>query len=168
MGSPLYPLLNQINSAAEGGLHLIAIGMAVALPAICASLAMEDGRSGGKEYKDCCVANLTSRKFSAITPEELYSMRCGVPHQARFGDIPHKGVSRVIFVPPGDAKFANCTVKGAYLYGVVEFCRNMSEAAFQWLEANKDDPIVKANAQRIMQYYPNGLPGYVEGGTVLA
>ena len=168
MGSPLYPLLNQINDAAENGLHLIAIGMAVALPAICASLAMENGRAQRDEYKAWCAENLSSQKFTGITPDELYSWRCGVLHQGRFDDIRHEGLSRVIFVPPGGAKFTDCNVRGAYLYGVVEFCRNMSEAAFQWFEANKDNPIVKANATRMMQYYPNGLPGYVEGGTVLA
>lgn len=167
MGSPLYPLLNQINDAAEGGLHLVAIGMAVALPAICASLAQEDGRSQGKEYKDWCAANLSTGPFSLVTPDDLYSMRCGVLHQGRYDALPHN-VTRVIFIPPGDSTFTNCMVRGAYLYGVIEFCRNMSEAAFQWFEANKDDPIVKANAERMMQYYPNGIPPYVEGGTVLA
>ena len=168
MGSPLYRLLNQINDAAKAGLDLIAIGMAVALPAICASLAMENGRAQRDEYKDWCAANLTSQKFTGITPDQLYSWRCGVLHQGRFDDIRHGGLSRVIFVPPGGAKITDCNVRGAYLYGVVEFCRNMSDAAFQWFETHKEDAVVQRNAERLMQYYPNGLPGYVVGTTVVA
>jgi len=165
--SPLYPLLNQINAAASGGLHLIAIGMAVALPAICASLAMENGRSQGKEYKDWCAANLTGPEFSFVTPDDLYSMRCGVLHQGRYGDLQHN-VARVVFAPPNGASFTNCKFDDAYIYGVVEFCKNLCDAAFKWHEANKADPIVVANSKRMMQYYPEGLAPYIIGMPVIA
>ena len=104
--APLYPLLNQINAAAANGLHLIAIGMASALPTICASLAAENGRAGGTEYKAWCAANLTGAEFSYVTPEDLYSIRCGVLHQGRFGDLKHS-VARVIFTPPGGISMTN-------------------------------------------------------------
>lgn len=165
--SPLYPLLNQINAAASVGLHLIAVGMAVALPAICASLSMEDGRSQGKEYKDWCAANLTGPEFSFVTPADLYSMRCGVLHQGRYGDLRHN-VSRVVFTPPGHASFTNCQINDAYLYGVVEFCKNMCDAAYVWYEANKANPIIEANIKRMMQYYPEGFAPYVVGMPVIA
>ena len=165
--SPLYDLLNQINRAANGGLHLIAIGMAVALPAICASLSQQDGRSPGKEYKDWCAANLTGPKFSFVTPDDLYSMRCGVLHQGRYGDLQHN-VSRVVFALPEGASFTNCKVNDAYIYGVVEFCRNMCGAAYRWLEANKTDKIVQTNIKRMMQYYPDGLIPHIAGIAVIA
>jgi hypothetical protein len=165
--SPLYPLLNQINLAAQNGLHLIAIGMASALPTICASLAAEDGRAGGKEYKEWCKANLTSAKFSFVTPDDLYSIRCGVLHQGRFGDLQHN-VSRVVFAPPSGNLIANCRVDDVYIYGVVEFCQNLCDAALGWYEANKADPIIIANTKRMMQYYPQGLPPYIEGIPVIA
>lgn len=163
----LYQLLNQINAAAENGLHLLAIGMAVALPAICASLSMENGRAQGEEYKDWCRANLAGPNFSYVTAEDLYSMRCGVLHSGRFGDLKHS-VERVLFVPPGMSSFTNCKAGEAYLYGVKEFCRNVCDAAFRWHEAHKDDPIVSANMARMMQYYPNGFPPYFGGSMVIA
>ena len=165
--SPLYSLLNQINVAAGSGLHLIAVGMAVALPAICASLKREDGRSQRREYKDWCAENLTGPEFSFVTPDDLYSMRCGVLHQGRYGDLQHN-VSRVIFTPPGGASFVNCQVNDAYIYGVSEFCRNMCDAAYRWYENNKSDPIVEANTKRMMQYYMQGLPPYISGMPVIA
>ncbi|CCG40657.1 hypothetical protein [Magnetospirillum molischianum] len=164
---PLYPLLEQINAAAKNGLHLIAIGMASALPTICASLAAENGRAGGKEYKNWCTENLSGAGFDFVTAEDLYSIRCGVLHQGRFGDLQHS-VARVIFAPPGGASFTNCQFGDAYVYGVVEFCENLCKAAFKWYEANKTNPIVEANSKRMMQYYLDGLPPYIVGMPVIA
>lgn len=110
--SPLYPLLNQINTAAANGLHLVAIGMAVSLPAICASLAQEDGRSGGVEFKEWCAANLMGPNFSFVTPDDIYSMRCGVLHQGRYGGLQHN-VARVIFAPPSGLGITNCKMNDA-------------------------------------------------------
>jgi len=50
-------------------------------------------------------------------------------------------------------------MEGAYFYSVKSFCKNMGEAASQWYEANKADPIVAANTNRMMQYH---LDGYEE------
>ena len=166
ISSPLNQLLHQINTAAQSGLHLVALGMASALPAICASLAATDGRADGREYKAWCAANLSGPEFSFVTPEDLYSIRCGVLHQGRFGDLQHN-VARVIFAPPGGASFTNCRLGDAYVYGVVEFCGNLCDAALRWYEANKDDPVVEANSKRMMQYYPAGLAPYIVGIPVI-
>lgn len=156
MPPPLHVLLNQINAAATNGLHVIAIGMAVALPDICAALAAEDGRSLPTLYKAWCVANLKGEQFSFITPEVLYGLRCGVLHQGRMGDLPHS-MTRVIFSLPGTMGFTNCLVEGCYFYSVDLFCKNMCDAAHEWHEANKSDPNVAANSKRMMQYHPDGF-----------
>ena len=172
--SPLYPLLNQVNNAAENGLDLIAIGMAVALPHLCASLAMENGRAQGAEYKDWCRANIIGRpEFSYLSAEDLYSFRCGVLHQGRFGDLKNKPenktVERVLFLPKtSGGTWVNNVFNDAYVYSVVEFCRNMCDAAYEWYEANRDDPIVKANSERMVQYHPEGLSPYIVGMGVIA
>jgi hypothetical protein len=165
--SPLYELLNQINEAAKAGLHLVAIGMAVSLPSICASLSREDGRSGGREFKRWCSNNLPKDQFSFVTPDDLYSMRCGVLHQGRYGDLEHN-VSRVIFVPPGSSTFINCKFNDAYVYDVIGFCRSMCNAAFAWYENNRTNPTIRKNIAKMMQYYPNGLPPYIVGYPVIA
>lgn len=161
--------MDQICAAANGGLHLIAIGMAVSLPAICASLAAESGYSGGKEYKDWCSTNLQGDSFTAVTPADLYSMRCGVLHQGRFGDLKH-GVERVIFVPPDGLGnvFVNGMVNDAYFYSVVEFCQNMCDAVRVWYWQHKAEPVVIANLSRMMQYHPNGLNPYATGMELIA
>lgn len=174
--NPLEQLIDQINIAANRGLEQVAIGMAVALPAICASLEMENGRSQGKEYISWCQANLIGDGFTFVTAEQIYSIRCGVLHGGR-GDITNKKgqsqnadgeISRVIFLPPGGFSMTNCRMNDAYAYGVVEFCRNMGQAALRWYEKNKDDKFVSANIGLMMTYHPNGLAPYTSGVPVLA
>jgi hypothetical protein len=167
-GSPLYPLLNEINTAASKGLPFLAVAMTVALPDICVSLASENGRTNGEKYRAWCEANLPKEPFSFVTPDDLWSMRCGVLHNGRFGDLKHN-VARVIFaLPGGPATFVNCQANDAYIYSVVDFCRHFTEAVYRWFEANRNDPTIQANLPRLMQYRPNGLKPYIGGVTVLA
>jgi len=163
---PLYALLNEINSAANNGAPLLAIAMTVALPDICVSLISEDGRTTGNLYREWCKNNLGD-EFSFVTPDDLYSMRCGVLHNGRFGDLQH-GVSKVIFALPGQPNFINGRLNDAYFYSVVHFCRNFTTAVYNWVEANRNDPNLQANAERLMQYRFGGLAPYVAGMTVLA
>lgn len=163
--SPLYQLLSEIDRAAEMA-PLLAIAAAVALPDICVSLAAKDGRTNGPSYKAWCEANLDD-SFSFLTPDDLYSMRCGVLHNGRFGDLKHN-VARVIFVLPGVATFVNCTVNDAYFYSAVEFCRNLTKAARRWYAAHHEEDAVQQNLPRLMQYRFGGLTPYITGATVLA
>lgn len=152
---PLQVLINQINGAAKAGMHLVAIGMAVSLPAICASLAKEDGRSQRDDYLAWCAENLSGPEFGFVTPNDLYSMRCGVLHQGRYGGLTHS-VARVVFTVQGG--MTDCMANDAYLYSASEFCMNLCKAAGIWFEANKTNPIVAANIARMMQYYPDVTP----------
>lgn len=163
---PLYALLNEINAAAQGGAPFLAISMCVALPDICVSLTSADGRSNGERYKEWCANNLGD-KFSYVTPDDLWSMRCGVLHNGRFGDLKHN-VARVIFTLPDSNSRANFLLNDAYMYGVVEFCVNFTHAVFAWVEANKQDPNLQVNTPRLMQYRIGGVSPYVVGPTVLA
>ena len=176
MQTPLDQLIEQINRAANEGLHLLAIGMAVALPAICSSLEKEDGRSDCKDYIRWCKTNLVGGNFSFITAEQMYSIRCGVLHSGR-ADITNKsgspddsdnGIKRVIFMPPGPFTSTSGQINDAYTYSVIEFCKNMGQAIMVWYEANKNDKFINANIGKMMSYHPNGLTPYVSGVSVIA
>jgi hypothetical protein len=154
-------ILKEIEVAAEKGLPFLAVAMAVALPDICQSLANADGRSNGVRYKAWCSANLGDQ-FSLLTPDDLYSMRCGVLHNGRFGDMKNS-VARVLFSLPGSASFTNCKFDDAYVYGIVDFCKNFSAAARKWYEEHKSDQHVIANSSRLMQVHENGISPYIVG-----
>ena len=163
---PLYELLNQIVGAAQNGYHLLALSMAVALPDICVSLSSEDGRSTGERYKEWCKKNLPSSQFNFVTGEDLWSMRCGVLHNGRFGDLKHN-VARVLFSLPGGVSFTNCKLNDAYIYGVLEFCKNICDAAYNWYGQNDKDPIILNNSKKMMRYHLNGFPPYTVGMPVI-
>lgn len=165
--SPLYALLNEINAAAAGGAPFLAVSMVVALPDICVSLLSDNGRSTRDDYKQWCADNLPKDQFGFVTPDDLWSMRCGVLHNGRFGDLQHN-VARVIFALPGNFTMTNCQANDAYIYSVVEFCQNFTRAVYSWSEANRQDPNMVANLPRLMQYREGGLPPYMVGPTVLA
>ncbi len=140
--------------------------MAVALPDICVSLMSSNGETNGNLYKKWCNENL-GPEFSYVKGEDLWSMRCGVLHNGRFGDMKHS-VSRVIFVLPGNVNMANNIIEDAYVYSVVSFCQNFTDAVHEWFEQNRENETVKANLPRLMQYRVGGLSPYIKGPTVLA
>ena len=145
----------------------LAVAMTVALPDICCSLSSPDGRTSAEAYKKWCVDNLPSAYFGFVTGADLYSMRCGVLHNGRFGDLKHN-VERVIFMLPGSGTFENCQFGEAYCYSVVGFCQHFADAVFHWMEGHKHDPVVEANIPRLMQYRQGGMAPYIVGTTVLA
>lgn len=165
MRSPLFDILTQINIAADNGLDLLALSLAVALPDICCSLISDNGRTDREKYKEWCKENLKDG-FHYVTPDDLYSMRCGVLHNGRFGDLKHR-VSQVVFVPKGGNTFTNCLMDDVYLYSVDTFCLNMNRAVVTWYAANKDNANVLKNISRLMQYRQNGAFG-IQGLPVIA
>ena len=165
--TPLDPLLREIEIACANGLCQIAVAMTLALPDICVSLSSADSRSNGSRYVDWCKSNLDGR-FSFVTGEDLYSMRCGVLHSGRFGDLKHN-VSRVLFAPPDPSNnmFVNNRINDAYFYSALEFCKNFGDVARKWYANNASDANVVSNLPRMMRYHPNGIPPYVVGTPIL-
>jgi hypothetical protein len=162
--NPLETLIAEMNSAAQAQLHIVALSVAVSIPAICASLSMKDGRSQGPEYKAWCEENLSEANgFRFLTPDEMYSIRCGLLHQAR-GEIssfykgvtsfpyPHTGA--IFTVENGWLKMGENSVVGQYVNSVGNFCECMGNAALDWINAQRENPIVQANLEKMMTYRP--------------
>lgn len=118
--NPLEQLVEQINSAAGAGFELLAIGIAIALPAMCWSTEREDRRSDGKEYKEWCTQNLTGPDFTGITADDIYSIRCGVLNSGRSDIVNKDGSSKnanlahVIFFPAGADEFTDYQINDVY------------------------------------------------------
>lgn len=166
--NPLETLLNEMNEAANAGLGIVALSVAVSIPAICASLAMKDGRSGGDHYKAWCADNLNEDNgFRFLTPEELYSMRNGFLHQARAEiasfhngqytfPYPHKGA---VFTCDKGGRMGENSSYDRYINSVTQFCQDMANAARNWLRENRDHPHVAVNLEKMMTYRPLQDPG---------
>lgn len=176
--NPLETVMGEMVRAAETGLNMVALAVAVALPAICASLGKIEGRSNGDEYKAWCEGNLSGKPgFTGLSPEELYAMRCGLLHQGRVEMTAYskakgerhvsdtKGVTFLAEDPCGNS-FVDCGLQDRYLYSVKEFCANMRDAVRAWLAKNDGNATVLTNLEKMMRYRPFESPAisFGDGG----
>lgn len=160
--TPLEEMLREIERALVGGFPRLAITMAVALPDVCQSLWSADGRSDRQLYKNWCRDFLLGPKFTYVSADDLYSLRCGVVHNGRFGDLEHS-VSRIVFVLSENVTMVNCIANDVYIYSASEFCRNIVTAVRRWYEQHRHSPTVQSNMTRMMRLHPTGLPGVIVG-----
>lgn len=165
--SPLDEIMEEIDRALDAGFFYLAVATTLTLPDICVSLSETDGRSNGARYAAWCDANLTDG-FGFVTGQDLFSFRCGVSHNGRFGDLKHN-VARVVFsLPFGGNRFINMQINDAFVYSVEDFCRNIMRAVRAWYAANSGVARVVQNLERMGQYRPEGLAPYIGGMPVLA
>lgn len=163
----LETVLDEMVAIAEADLNLVALAMAVSIPAICASLSMPGGRSGGGQYTDWCRANLYPDKgMDYITADELYALRNGLLHEGRTRMVNFSRKTKMMtaagpldgvrFVTRGNdgGGFGNCRLNNYWLYSVVFFCRSMRKAAVEWLEKQDNNPVVQANLDKMIAYHP--------------
>lgn len=168
--SPFYGILNEVNKAAAGEFPFLAVTMAVALPDICVSLASPNGDTNPAKYKQWCKDNL-SKSLSYLSPDDLYSLRCGILHNGRVSDrLKRSPMKKVIFIPKGATRgrFINNASGDAFFCDVDEFCGAVTTAVFLWFEIHRENPIVKGNIPKMMQHRVNGLAPYVAGFPVIA
>ena len=162
-------ITGEVEQALSNGLYYLAVSVALALPDICAALESADGQASGPKYK-AWYRQWIGDLGTVLTPNDCYSLRCGVVHQGRFG---HRNMqfSRVIFVLPNPSLnigTARVITNDALNLGAVGFCQTMIEAVSQWAEATKTHPNVIANLPRLVQMREQGLAPYVVGVPVIA
>src|SRR6267154_323178 len=131
-------ILEEIEKALQSQLFYLAVASALSLPDVCSALESPNGTTSGAQYKAWYSAWL-GHKYPNITPDDIYSLRCGVVHQGRFGH-PRMQYSRVLFaIPnPGRIVFHNNIVDDALNLDAPMFCRDVLESALTWYEAKKD------------------------------
>jgi hypothetical protein len=163
---PLEWLLGEIERALQAQLYYLALMLTLALPDICAALGSQDGRSSSKLYKNWYDANMAT-KFTRLTGDDCYSLRCGVVHQGQFG-VAGAQYARVVFALPTVSPkttirngIINCRDGQVYIYSVEDFCHNVIEIVRTWFATNKDDPTIKANIPRLVRVtrLRDGFPG---------
>lgn len=161
-------ILSEIERTSREGFHFAAVALALTLPDICAALASDNGESSGQKYKAWCEANFL-HLYPNLTSRDLWSLRCGVVHQGRFGH-PKSQYSRVIFsLPDGRGNvFHNNILNDALNLDAATFCRDMVSSARQWFLRNQNNVEVAKNLPYLLQYRASGLPPYMAGMPVIA
>lgn len=156
-------ILSEIDRAIDAELYFAALALCLTLPDICAALESSNGESNGNKYKDWYRENLQD-KYPNITPADIWSLRCGVSHQGRFGN-PQRQYARVLFTVPNPQGhvFHNNIVKDALNLDAIIFCRDVLSAVRGWFAEKKEDATVRENLQYLVKFRPNGIAPYMVG-----
>ena len=160
-------LLGEVERALAMRLYYLASLLTLQLPDVCAALESPDGKTKPELYK-AWYRTWLAPKYNRITEDDIYCLRSGVIHQGRFGH-PGSQFSRVFFTLPDPSRniFHNNVVGDALNLDLMIFCRDVIESVRTWHNAKKSDPTVQSNLQRLVQYYPNGMPPYIVGVPVI-
>ncbi|WP_145977052.1 hypothetical protein [Leisingera aquaemixtae] len=167
--SELAPFLTEIKAASRSPFAQLAVSAALTLPDLCVSLSdpRDDHRDRGRRYKKWCEDNL-STAFPHLTPEDIWSLRCGVSHSGRFGDPTDSFGRYILVLSDADTTFSDGRLEDAYVETVSVFCDKFCEAVEEWLAACSSDQVVIQNLERLVKVRPQGLLPYVFGMPVLA
>lgn len=161
-------IFREIELANQSGLHYLAIALSLTVPDICCALESPNGEGGANRYKAWYLANLAS-KYPNITDTDIWSLRCGVLHQGRYGNQKLQ-YARILFTLP--AKNFNFThnniVFDALNLDAVRFCNDIIASGRAWFTSHQNDPFVVANLPRLVQLRPNGIAPYMQGGPVIS
>lgn len=162
----VWPLVEQMHRAEEGGLHFLALMAALTLPDIAAALSDEKGKTSASKYRAWIEHWLSYDEPSAY---RLYKFRCAFLHEGSFApDSETRGpLARVIFVEPrpGQAEmhgpeatlFDTSTGTGYMPLSVDAFIGEVTDAVERWLVAHGQSHRVSRNAERLVRRYPEGL-----------
>jgi hypothetical protein len=161
-------IIREIEAALDAGFYYLAIGVTLTLPDICAALESPQGRTSGPQYRTW-YDNWLAAAYPMVTADYMYSLRCGLIHQGRFGQG-NMQYSRILFTWPNPQQniFHQNIVNDALNLDADTFCRDMLQAVTQWYAANHNDPNVQANLPRLLQFYPQGLAPYMVGMPLIA
>lgn len=166
-------LFLQIEMSCDRGLYLVGLQAALTVPDICGALAAPDGVAGAARYKKWFDENIASGYPGPdgkpqFTGEACWAFRCGLLHQGR---VAHRklGYSKVLFVEPSGFPGAlhGNVIKDAFNIDVRIFCNVMARTGRAWIDARRASPIVQRNLENCVKRYPRGLPGYIEGVSVI-
>jgi len=161
-------ILGEIQKALDAGLYYLAVASALSLPDVCSALESPTGMTSGNQYKAWYDTWLASR-YPNLTADDIYSLRCGVVHQGRFGH-PKMQYSRVLFTIPNANRnvYHNNILNDALNLDAPRFCQDIVESVSAWYESKKNDPNVTQNLPRLLRLHPNGLPPYMVGMPLIA
>ncbi|MEK6281263.1 MAG: hypothetical protein AABN95_13000 [Acidobacteriota bacterium] len=161
-------IIREIEAALDAGFYYLAIAITLTLPDICAALESPQGRTSGALYRDWYNAWLAP-SYPAVTADDMYSLRCGLIHQGRFGQG-NMQFGRILFTLPTPQRnvFHHIIMDDALNLDANRFCRDVLQAVRRWYAANQGNPVVQGNLPRLLQFYPHGLAPYIIGTPLIA
>lgn len=150
--SPLTRIADEAYRAFNAGYYYLAIAVILTLPDICAALQSPGGDSSSKKYQNW-VADWFLQSYPMLKPEDIWALRNGVLHNAKFG---HEKLqySKIMFSLPNSdrARADRNKVHDALNLDAFEFCGNMVRAVERWQKTYEETLEYKTNVQHLFQY----------------
>ena len=161
-------MLEQIQKAHCVDLHFVAPSSALMVPDIAGTIDSSDGIASAEKYKTW-YDNWVGSACSFMDGETCYQMRCSFLHQGSFS-LKKGTYKRVIFIHPAVRNIhMHCNVMNDALnLDIRKFCSDVVGAAENWLRKVESTELFKANYNKFMRTYPQGLPPYVVGIPVIS
>jgi hypothetical protein len=163
----IYELLEQIEKSVASGFYYVALFTALTIPDIAGAVDSKNGEADGNKYAgwfDTYVAP----KYKAwgnqyLTGRECYKYRCVMLHQGRSHD-PRVRYTKTIFMVAQQHNIAYC---GAFTaendlticIDISMFCRNMVNAAYEWLEKIEQTELYKKNSEKFLEMFTLNFGG---------
>lgn len=167
----LAPLFDEVEKALQAKLYLIALFTTLTIPDICSALESNTpDKNVGDRYRNWCNKHIDISKFSLISTDDIYEMRCKALHNGQMKELKKRSTIKdyVLVVPNQGITIVNCKANDTYLYSVEEFCREILKAGYTWSESHKDDPGMSEKMEKILRYHSNGISPIIVGVPVIA
>lgn len=162
-------LIEQIEKGLQNNLFYLSLFVSLAIPDICGALGSRNGKATGKKYSVWFDNNVGKPKNYNIKGLDCYMFRCSLLHQ---GSTIHNDSTfkRILFVEPNASSntFHNNIIQGALNIDVRIFCIDIVNAARAWVQTKSNDSIFIKNYTNMIKRYPNGLPPYFKGISVIS
>ena len=167
-------LLDQIERGIQANLYYLSLIAALSVPDMCAALSSADGQTTGAKYAAWFDQYAAPKYNGNLDGETCYQFRCSLLHQGTT-QHPKSSYSRIIFLEPQGHPyffhnniFENAAARESVLnLDAPRFCRDIIASANDWLAANENTPIYRANFPKFIQRYPSGLRPYIDGTPII-
>lgn len=160
--------LTQIQKGLDSNLYFLALFSVLSIPDICGAMSSEDGEAKPDRYKKWFDDYVAVKYNGFVTGEDCYFFRCSLLHQGS-SQHPKGNYKRVIFIEPSATTniLHNNILNDALNIDVKIFCNDIVSGVEKWLDENENTDLYKRNYDKFMRRYPNGLPPYIVGVSVI-
>jgi hypothetical protein len=153
----LETLVAEIMECLKGRQWYAGLVLTLMLPDVCAALEAPNGKSNSDRYK-AWFDTWLQRKLPLLSADDLYFLRCGVSHEAKFkhDKMKYKQVFFTLRLKNGFWTHMN-EHQDALNLDLCIFCQDVIDSVEVWYEQNKDNRTVKKNLRHLVQFYPLGM-----------
>lgn len=167
-GVILREFLRQIQGAVGVQLYYLALMGALAVPDICGALESENGEADSSKYKkwfdEYLAPQYKTEDTVFLTADDCWRFRCSMLHQ---GCTSHSRstYSRIVFTEPNmDGNISHRNVIRVNPLGVTvlqlqvdEFCKEVIDAAMEWLRKHEMTETYKKNYEMFVKRRSDGI-----------